>query len=94
MKLFFDLSCAFVAGFVGHVALRPAFKRDFGNGWLSLVSYTSGALLTLPFVVLIFNRTDRKGAMHLMSSYLLAYLGVGSGVAAGYYFVSDKEMTR
>jgi len=84
MRLLLDLSGAFIVGFLGHVIARPILKRDFDGGWLSIISYATGVIMTLPFVALMFSRFGRDRTRHLIASYLLAYLGVGSGVVVGY----------
>lgn len=60
-------------------------------GWDRLASYTIGIVGTYPFVMLFWQRL--KGNKHRSSlAYLLGFLGVGVGVAAGYWLDTvDQE---
>lgn len=85
MGLAISMIAAFVAGFLGH-QLRPVLKRDFQGGWFPVSCYVVGVLLALPFVICVdCNLSGCSRRTRLLASYLLAYLGIGSGVVAGHY---------
>jgi len=84
------MAAAFAAGFLGH-QVRPILRRDFQGGWFPISCYVVGILTALPFVVFIDRSLERSSrASRLAAAYLLAFLGVGSGVVAGYY-LSGRE---
>lgn len=87
MILLAELGLAFAAGLLGH-ELRPMLRRDFGAGWFAIACYVTGVLVALPFVLLLY-RGSRQATADVVMSYLLAFLGVGSGVVAGHYFRPD-----
>jgi len=86
-----SMVAAIAAGFLGHQS-RPILKRDFQGGWVPISCYVVGVLLTLPFVILIDRNLDQVNrGSRLFAAYLLAFLGVGSGVVAGHYLNGGSQ---
>lgn len=91
MGLVISMVAAVAVGFLGH-RTRPTLRRDFQGGWFPVSCYVVGVLLTLPFVILIdYNLRDASRKARLLAAYLLAFLGVGSGVVAGHYIGGNDK---
>lgn len=76
-----NLILSFAVGFLLHQTRRQT--SVFPHGWRDLVHYSVGVFGTFPLFLLWMRKrvsqTDRAGIAFLMS-----FLGVGSGVAAGW----------
>lgn len=90
MILVVSLVMSVISGFLAHLS-RPILRRDFGKGWFSIACYSEGVLLALPFAAINYVTLKRNELAGLIASYLLAFLGIGTGVVVGHYFRPDRN---
>ena len=82
------LLTACLAGFGAHQAYKPTLA--FGPRWGNMLRYGIGALVMLPFVLLLQDEFDgAKPAERTLAGYVLSLLGVGAGVFLGH--LADKS---
>lgn len=81
--IFPKLLVAVLAGFGAHQAYKPSLT--FGPRWGNMLRYGIGAVVLLPFVLLLQDefKSDNPHA-RTMAGYVLALLGVGVGVFVGH----------